>query len=38
MHRNPITRGLVANPEDWPWSSYHHYAYNEPTKIQITSP
>ena len=21
-HRNPITRGLVRNPEDWKWSSY----------------
>jgi putative transposase len=38
MHRNPITRGLVTNPEDWRWSSYHHYAYNEPTKVQITNP
>jgi putative transposase len=38
MHRNPITRGLVTNPEDWPWSSYNHYAHNKPTKIQITNP
>jgi putative transposase len=37
MHRNPVTRGLVANPEDWPHSSYRHYALNEPTKIQITT-
>ena len=21
MHRNPVRRGLVAKPEDWPWSS-----------------
>jgi hypothetical protein len=19
MHRNPVTRGLVTRPEDWPW-------------------
>jgi REP-associated tyrosine transposase len=22
IHRNPVHRGLVAQPEDWPWSSY----------------
>jgi REP-associated tyrosine transposase len=37
MHRNPVTRGLVASPEDWPHSSYRHYLLNEPTKIQITT-
>jgi putative transposase len=26
MHRNPVRRGLVARPEEWPWSSYRHYA------------
>jgi len=26
MHRNPVTRGQVAKPEDWPWSSFRHYA------------
>ncbi|MGC2447962.1 MAG: transposase [Candidatus Sulfotelmatobacter sp.] len=29
MHRNPIKRGLVLAPEDWAWSSYRHYAYDE---------
>ena len=38
MHRNPVTRGLVANPEDWPCSTYRHYSNNEPTKVQITKP
>src|SRR5215469_4233200 len=28
MHRNPVTRGLVSKPEDWPWSSYLHYLTN----------
>jgi len=26
MHRNPVTRSLVAHPKDWPWSSYSAYA------------
>jgi putative transposase len=38
MHRNPVTRGIVIAPEDWRWSSYRHYASNEPTTIQITKP
>ena len=37
MHRNPVTRGLVAAPEDWPHSSYRHYAFNEPTQVHITT-
>jgi putative transposase len=36
MHRNPVTRGLVTSPEDWPWSSYRHYLLNEPTAVSIT--
>jgi putative transposase len=37
MHRNPVTRGLVTNPEDWPHSSYRYYLLNAPTKIRITT-
>jgi putative transposase len=22
IHKNPVRRGLVQNPADWPWSSY----------------
>ena len=22
IHRNPVERGLVQRPEDWPWSSF----------------
>ncbi len=22
MHRNPVKRGLVQEPQDWPWSSF----------------
>ena len=25
IHRNPVTRGLVAQPEDWKWSSFRHW-------------
>jgi len=24
-HKNPVTRGLVKDPGDWPWSSYRWY-------------
>ncbi len=26
MHQNPVKRGLVRDPKDWPWSSYGFYA------------
>jgi putative transposase len=26
MHRNPVQRGLVVQPEEWLWSSFRHYA------------
>jgi putative transposase len=29
MHQNPVTRGLAAAPEDWSWSSYRSYAFEE---------
>lgn len=29
IHRNPVKRGLVLEPEQWPWSSFRHYAYDE---------
>src|SRR5229473_1057146 len=25
MHGNPVKRGLVKDPKDWPWSSYSFY-------------
>ena len=36
IHRNPVTRGLVARPEDWVWSSFRHYA-NEASPVEIES-
>ena len=29
MHRNPVKRGLVLEPDQWPWSSYPWYALGE---------
>ncbi|MFZ0396340.1 MAG: transposase [Terracidiphilus sp.] len=37
MHRNPVKRGLVARPEDWPWSSFRHYATGEEGAVEIES-
>jgi putative transposase len=37
MHRNPVVRGLVARPEDWPWSSFRHYAMGEIGPVEIES-
>ena len=37
MHRNPIASGLVGHPDQWHWSSYRSYAYQEPHPIQITT-
>jgi putative transposase len=37
LHRNPVARGLVINPEDWPWSSYRHYLTGDPGRIEIES-
>ena len=38
MHRNPVTRELVAKPEDWPWSSFLAYATRQPCHITIETP
>ena len=37
MHRNPVVRGLVAKPEDWPWSSFRHYASGIEGTVEIES-
>jgi putative transposase len=37
MHRNPVVRGLVEKPEDWPWSSFNHYFTGGPGRIEIES-
>jgi len=39
IHRNPVKRGLVTSPEQWPWSSYRWYLLGEkgPVKINDTN-
>jgi putative transposase len=37
IHRNPVKRGLVEKPEDWPWSSFRHYLYGEEGIVEIES-
>ncbi len=37
MHRNPVVRGLVEKSEDYPWSSFHHWATGEPGRVEIES-
>jgi putative transposase len=37
MHRNPVKRGLVAAPEDWPWSSFRHWATGVEGVVEIES-
>jgi hypothetical protein len=29
MHNNPVKRGLVHSPEEWPWSSSGFYYLND---------
>jgi putative transposase len=35
MHQNPVTRGLVERPEDWPWSSFLFYACGKIGPVKI---
>ena len=35
MHHNPVKRGLVAEPEDWRWSSYRFYSLDEPGPVGV---
>jgi len=35
MHQNPLKRGLVPTPEDWPWSSYRFYAFDEAGLVRV---
>jgi len=37
MHCNPVTRGLVKKPEEWPWSSFCHYLTGETGTVEIES-
>jgi hypothetical protein len=37
MHRNPVKRGLVSEPQEWPWSSFLHYATGKLGNVEIES-
>src|ERR1700683_5218896 len=37
IHRNPVVRGLVKKPEDWPWSSFRHYLTGAEGTVEIES-
>lgn len=35
MHRNPVKRGLVDQPEQWAWSSFRNYAFGEAGPVRL---
>jgi len=35
MHRNPVKRGLVKEPDQWRWSSFRSYCYGEIGAVRI---
>jgi REP-associated tyrosine transposase len=35
MHRNPVQRGLVQEPEQWRWSTFRSYAYEEVGAVRL---
>src|SRR5271169_6088195 len=35
MQRNPVTRGLVVEPEQWRWSSFRSYAFGDFGLVRI---
>jgi putative transposase len=37
MHQNPVARGLVSNPEDWPWSSFRSHSSGQEGAVEIES-
>jgi putative transposase len=37
IHRNPVKRGLVVSPGDYPWSSFNHYATGLRGAVEIES-
>ena len=35
MHRNPVKRGLVVEPQDWAWSSFRFYLLGEQGRVRV---
>ena len=38
MHRNPVKRGLVLEPQQWSWSSFRWYAEGERGPVLVNEP
>jgi putative transposase len=38
MDLNPVRAGMVADPADYPWSSYHHYLGRRTDKLIVPHP
>lgn len=38
MHRNPVKRGLVLQPEQGVWSCYRNYAYDDAGLVVVNEP
>jgi putative transposase len=38
IHRNPVRRGLVESPEQWPWSSFRQYAMGVKGTVKVSLP
>ena len=35
MHNNPVVRGLVSSPADWPWSSWRFYYWEDASILRM---
>jgi putative transposase len=35
MHQNPVKRGLVLEPQQWPWSSYRDCVLDQPGPVLV---
>jgi len=35
MHNNPVKRGLVSQPSEWPWPSWRFYCLEDRTLLPI---
>lgn len=38
IERNPVDASVTKKPEDYPWSSYRHYAFGETDKLICNDP
>jgi hypothetical protein len=34
MQNNPVVRGLVSSPADWPWSSWRFYHWEDASVLR----